>query len=251
MASLAYILSGGAPVIKKFQFGVTLTAAGIPFTAMAAGTPGVVIGTTTGATNLVGFSLDKGLDRFGLGQSTYTTTQGSGVTSTGGANSALRTVTLIINPDAAWRLTMSQGATSSTALTKQATTSASSGGTAVTTGTDWTSPQYADGYVWGFDGANAGDARKITSTSATAGTVTIPFDYAIASGDNFLRCPYSPTMANTVQLTTDLTQADASIAVGTGAPYRVVELILRDSTDLGQTNSYVIVVSDSHVFQKA
>jgi hypothetical protein len=35
----------------------------------------------------------------------------------------------------------------------------------------------------------------------------------------------------TIQLTTTLEQADASIAVGTGAPFRVVELRLRDATD--------------------
>ena len=72
---------GSVPVVKKFQFGVTLTQSGIPFTVPAAGTAGVVIGTTTGATDLVGLSLDQGSDRLGGAQSTYTTTQGSGAAS--------------------------------------------------------------------------------------------------------------------------------------------------------------------------
>ncbi len=251
MASLAYILSGAAPVMKKFQYGVTLTAVGIPFTIPAANTAGVVIGTTTGATDLVGFSLDQGLDRLGLPQSTYTTTQGTGVSATGAANSALRTVTLIINPDACWRFLMTQGATSNTALTLRTVTSASAGGTAVTTGESWTSTEYDEGYTWCYAGANAGDARKITSTSSTAGTVTIPFDNAIAVGDTFIRCPFTPMQGTTIQLSTDLTQADASIAVATGAPFRPIELVLRDSTDNGVLNSFVIAVSNSHALRLA
>lgn len=245
MAQLAYILSGAAPVMKKFQFGVTLTAAGIPFTIPAANTAGVVIGTTTGATDLVGFSIDAGLDKTGAAQSTYTTTQGSG------ASSAERMVTLIINPDAAWRLLMSGGSTENTALSTQTVTTASSGGTAVTTGATWTGTEFDEGYVWGLTGANAGQARKITSTSATAGTVTIPFDYGIAVGDTFLRCPYTPMQGATVQLTTLLTQADASIAVATGAPFRPIELVLRDGSDSGATNSSVIVISNSHALNLA
>lgn len=245
MASLAYILSGAAPVMKKFQYGVTLVASGIPFTIPASNTAGVVIGTTTGATDLVGFSLDQGLDRTGLAQSTYTTTQGTG------ANSALRTVTLIINPDAVWRFTMCQGATENTALTLRTVTTASSGGTAITTAESWTGTEYDEGYTWCYSGANAGDARKITSTSATAGTVTIPFDYATVVGDTFIRVPWTPMQGTTIQLTTLLTQADASIAVGTGAPFRPIELILRDITDFGQTNSYVVAVSNSHALRLA
>ena len=245
MAALAYILSGAAPVMKKYQFGVTLTAAGIPFTIPASTTPGVVIGTTTGATDLVGFSLDAGLDKTGLAQSTFSTTQGSG------ANSAERMVTLVINPDAAWRMLMSGGATNGTALATQTVTTASAGGTAVTTGTAWNAPTYVEGIVWGLTGANAGSVRKIPSVSGTAGTVTIPFDYAIAVGDTFARAPYNAMQGTSIQLTTILDQADASIAVGTGAPYRPIELILRDNSDLGTTNSFVVAVSNSHALRLA
>jgi hypothetical protein len=246
MAQLAYILSGAAPVMKKFQYGVTLTAVGIPFTIPAAGTAGVVIGTTTGATDLVGLSLDQGLDKLGGAQSTYTTTQGTG------ASSAERMVTLIINPDAAWRFLMSGGATDNTTLATQTVTTAQADGTAVTTGASWTSSvEYDEGYVWGLTGANAGAARKITSTSSTAGTVTIPFDYPIAVGDTFLRCPYTPMQGATIQLTTALTQANAIISVATGAPFRPIELILRDASDSGATNSYVVAISNSHALNLA
>jgi hypothetical protein len=39
MAQLAYILSGAAPVMKKFQYGVTLTAARHPVHHPASQTP--------------------------------------------------------------------------------------------------------------------------------------------------------------------------------------------------------------------
>lgn len=246
MAFFDYDYYGSVPIVKKFQFGVTLTTAGIPFTVPASNTAGVVIGTTTGATDLVGMSIDKGtVLQTGLAQSTYTTTQGSG------ASSAERVVSLIVNPFAVWAWKMSGGATSDTALTLRTVTTASSGGTAITTAESWTGTEFDEGVTWCYAGANAGRFRKITSTSATAGTVTIPFDYATAVGDTFIRAPYWPMQTVTIQLSTTLEQADASIAVGTGAPFRVVELRLRDSTDAGQTNSFVLGVSNSHALNLA
>lgn len=238
---LDYDYYGSVPILKKFQYGVTLSQVGIPFTVPAANTAGVVIGTTTGATDLVGMSADKGSVAItGAAQSTYSTTQGVG------NSSAERVVTLIVNPFAVWSAKMSGGATEDTALSAQTVTTASAGGTAVTTATSWTSTEFDEGSTWGYTGANAGRFRKITSTSSTAGTVTIPFDVATAVGDVFLRAPYWPMQTVTVQFTTNLYQADASIAVGTGAPFRVVELRLRDSTDAGNTNSFVLFVSNSH-----
>lgn len=234
---LSYIIGGGAPVIKKYQIGVTNNNAGVPYTVPAAGTAGVVIATTTGATALVGVSI--------AGPGTYNTAQ-----QTGNADPETL-VSLIINPDAVWRALMSGGATENTALTLLPVTTASTDGLAVTTASEWSSPTYDEGYTWGYDGANAGYARKITSVSSTAGTVTVAFPNDTAVGDNFLRCPYSPMQTVTVQLTTNLTQADASIAVGTGAPFRVVELILNDVGGEGRTRSYVEFVSNSHALDFA
>jgi hypothetical protein len=147
---------------------------------------------------------------------------------------------------------MSGGATDNTTLATQTVTTASATGVAVTTAASWTSAvEYDEGYVWGLAGANTGQARKITSTSSTAGTVTIPFDYPIAVGDTFLRCPWTPMQGATVQLTTALTQANAIISVATGAPFRTVELILRDASDSGATNSYLIALSNSHALNLA
>lgn len=245
MAQFDHDIYGSVPVVKKFQFGVTLTQTGIPFTVPAANTAGVVIGTTTGATDLVGLSIDQGGDRAGGVQSTYTTTQGTG------AASAERVVSLIINPFAVWAWKISATEVADVALLLQTVTTASAGGTAVTTAAEWSSPTVDEGVVWGFSGANAGRFRKVTSVSTTAGTVTIPFDSPIAVGDVFLRAPWWPMQAVTIQLGTNLTQADASIVVGTGAPFRVVELRLRDGSDDGRTNSFVLGVSNSHALNLA
>lgn len=245
MAQFDYDIYGSVPVVKKFQFGVTLTQTGIPFTIPAAGTAGVVIGTTTGATDLVGLSIDQGTDRIGGAQSTYTTTQGSG------AASAERVVSLIINPFAVWAWKISATEVANVAIVLQTVTTASAGGTAVTTAAEWSSPTVDEGVTWGYSGANAGRFRKVTSVSATAGTVTIPFDYGIVVNDEFLRAPWWPMQTVTIQLGTNLTQADASIVVGTGAPFRVVELRLRDLSDSGRTNSFVLGVSNSHALNLA
>lgn len=239
-------LYGSVPVIKKYQYAATIAQLGIPFLIPAAAGSGLVQGTTTGATDLVGMNIDKGFNLLQLPQSTYTTTQGTG------ANSAERMVSVIINPFAVWSGKMSGGATEDTALALQTVTTASSGGTAVTTAASWTSPvEYADGVTWGYTGPNAGRYRKITSSSSTAGTVTVPFDYATVVGDTFLRAPHYPMFGTTIQLTTNLYQVNSIISVGTGAPFKCIELRLRDSTDSGITNSFVLFISNSHALNLA
>ncbi len=230
---LAYTLNGSAPLLKKYQCNSSSTAVGQPWVIPGAGNAGVVIATTTGAADMVGVNLDS---------ATYVTAQQTDGTS------AERQLTLIVSPDAVWKMKMSGGATENTALTLYPVTTASATGTAITTASEWSSPTYDEGFVWGYDGANAGQARKITSVSATAGTVTVAFDYDTVVGDNFLRCPYSPIQGITIQLSTLLTQADASIAVGTGAGFKTVELILNDASNDGRNNSYVLAMPTDHVF---
>jgi len=229
----AYSMSGAAPLMKKYQVSATQATAGVPDVIPAADNAGVVLATTTGAANMVGVSLDT---------ATYVTAQQTD------GSSAQRQVTLIVNPDAVWRMLMSGGATENTALALQEVTTASADGLAVTTGTTWTGTEFDEGVVWGYSGPNAGQFRKITSTSATAGTVTVAFDRDIVVGDNFLRAPYWPVQGITIQLSTLLTQADASIAVATGAGFKTVELILRDVSQEGRTNSYVLAVPTDHVW---
>lgn len=230
----AYLLNGaGAPLKMGFQVNATMANAGIPVLAPGAGNAGVQLSTTTSWANAVGVTLST---------ATFVTAQQTDGTS------AEREVDVIISPQAVFRALMSGGAADGTALTLFDVTTASATGLAITTGDNWTVPQFDEGVVWGYDGANAGAKRKITSTSTTAATVTVAFDQDTVVGDNFLRCPYNPGQTETLQLTTALDQADASIAVGTGGTWNTVELLLLDIGGNGRTNSYVFAKFQDHEF---
>ncbi len=235
MAKFVYDISTGnvSPIIKKFKVGASIARPGIIAMAPAAGNAGVIPCTTTAVTNTVGLALDS---------ATYSTSQ---------AATSDVVVSLIVNPHAVYAYRMSGSATQGVSLSNQDETTGSAGGTVVTTGAEWSSPTYDEGTVWGNRGgvnANMGQSRKVTSVSSTAGTVVVPFNNAIAIGDDFLRCPYSPydPAAKTVQFTTLLQEADASIAVGTGAAMVTVELILNGAAD-----SYVLCTSNDHALNIA
>jgi len=235
----AYMLSGGAPLVMKYQVNETLANAGIPVLAPGAGNAGVQISTTTSWANAVGVTLDT---------ATYVTAQQTDGTS------AEREVSVMISPTAVFRALMSGGATEGTALSLYPVTTASTTGLVVTTAsiTNWASPQFDESVVWGYDGANAGQKRKVTSVSGTAATVTVPFDNDTVVGDNFMRAPYwfLDDGGNNIQTTTNLTQADASIAVGTGGAAKVIDMELRDIGGEGRTNSYVLFIFDDHALRE-
>lgn len=228
------IVSGGAARIDRFsQIAATVSNVGIPLLTPATATPGVALPTTTVANSVIGLNLDT---------NTYTTVQSSSGTQA--------TVSIATHPNMIFVSLMSGGATEGTALTKYTVTTASAGGTTVTTASDWTSTTFLNGVVWGYSGANASQFRRLTSVSATAGTVTVPFDYGINVGDVFLRAPYWPWASSTAQLTTNLYQVDASIAVGTGCAFRCVGLELRNlaANPVGVQNSYVHLRPTSTIY---
>jgi hypothetical protein len=219
-------LTGSEPYMLDVVIGETVSNEGVPILAAGADQTGVRLGTTTGAAEFLGFASDT---------ATYTTTQSTDNTD------IERTIKVNASPSAVWSGLLSGGATEGTALTLYDVTTASSTGLAITTGDDWTSPQFDEGTIWGQSGQNVGLKRKITSTSSTAATVIVPFRDTVV-GDNFLRAPYWEFDSTTVQLTTNLYQINAAIAVGTGAGYRVVRLICADST-----TSYAWIIPTDHV----
>lgn len=225
--------SGRSMILKKYQIAADSTVVGVPKLIPAADTAGVAVATTTSLADMVGITTDT---------ATYVTAQQTD------GSSAERTVTLIVNPDAMFWALMSQGATLGTALSLRAVTTASADGLTVTTGESWTATEYDEGAVWGYDGANAGQIRKITSTSATAGTVTVAFDQDTVVGDNFIRVPWWPLQSTKMQLTANLDGADASIAVGTGAEAKPVEFVYGTAANNGCTDSWVIWIPTDHVF---
>ena len=234
----AYSIGGAnTPLKMKFQVNETLSNAGIVVLASGSGNAGVQISTTTSFANAVGVTLDT---------ATYVTAQQTDGTS------AERQVSVIVTPDAVFRAKMSGGATENTSLTLHDVTTASTNGLVITTGDTHSSPTVDEGVIWGYDGANAGQKRKVTSVSSSAATVTVAFDNDTVVGDNFIDAPYwfLDDTSKAVQTTTNLYQADASIAVGTGGAAKIIDLELRDASDDGKNKSFVLFVLDDHALRE-
>ena len=150
-------------------------------------------------------------------------------------------VRVYINPDAVYEALMSGGAAEGTVLQTVTNSTASAGGTTVTAA-DTMENSMDDGTCWGLSGNNVGLSRKVTTfTANTSWVVTVPFPRAVAVNDTYTAVPYLPAVTITLQLSTLLTQADASIAVGTGGEATILELILNGAAD-----SYVHFVPRDH-----
>lgn len=231
-------MTGAAPVIKRFQVGETMATAGVPVIPGGSGDEGISLASTTAAARMIGVTIDT---------ATLVTAQQSD------NSDPAAYVSVIVNPLAIYRAKLSGGATANTDLTKYDVTTASTDGLTVTTGDEWSSPTYDEGVLFGYDGANAGVGRKITSVSSTAATMIVALPNDTVVGDNFLRVPFCTSPygqeAQFVQLTTNLDQVDASVAVDTDnvnfIPY---ELELRDISEVGVSNSFVLLRPFDHLF---
>lgn len=233
----AYTFAGGAPHIRKLKIGgASFATAGIPALIGADGTAGLALPTSASVADAVGVTLDTG---------TYSTTQGD----------AEGVVSVIVNPDAVWRTLMSGAGAPGTQLNLKTNSAAETAGTVITITTGDgapNSPSMDEGTAFCVSGANVGQTRKITSVAATTATVLVPFTNDIANGDTFILVPYTAfdVAANNVELTTDLAQANATIAVGTGAALRTVALEF-DTHGTPRTNSFVLLRLDDHVLAEA
>ncbi len=229
-------LSGGAAVRKRYKIGATIANAGIPVISDGTTFAGIVPCTTTNLDFTHGLAADTG---------TYSTTQGD----------AEGLVTVSVRPDLIVRALMSGGATEGTALTLLSNTSASAGGTTVTDA-DVSANDMTGGTVHCIGGnAGVGLSRMITThTGSTSLVVLVPYPRAISVGDEFFMIPYALMGDGTVttdgnsnlQTTTLFTQADASIASGTGGQVSVVDLELN-----GRSDSRVLFILDAHVHSGA
>ena len=227
-------LSGGSTaVIKRYQVAATKATAGVPVLVPAAANgSGLVVATTTSTAKAVGVTVDT--------SGTYVTAQ-----QTDSADTA-RTVGVILNPFGVYSMLMNGGATEGTAMILHTAASGGSDGLTFVSDVNTDSPELAGSTVFCLTGANAGRSNRCTSNSTTTMTFIRAWPNDVAAGDTFVVAPYFPPAGITVQLTTLLTQADASIAVGTGAAFKTVEL--KFSQHEGRTNSYVNAVLGNHVF---
>ena len=188
---------------------------------------------TTGAADFVGFAAED---------ATYTATQS--------ATMVEGTVRVIHSPFMVWGLLASGSATEDTALV--AGTQILTNDTADTTGlvvteADIGTTSFVGGLIKGRSGANAGQLRIMTAHNNNTNTaVTVPFPNDIAANDTFIRTPWSRKVQQ-VQLSTALTQADMSIATGTGAPFYVHRVVI----DEDKNKVIVYVIALDHVYNPA
>lgn len=229
-------LTGQKPIILKSFIGISVPRIGVPLVQPGDGEAGVMLGTTTAVDNLVGLAHSTGV---------YATAQ-----QTDGSDPQAA-IDVIVNPDAIFEAKLSGSATDDVALTLRTTLTANSNGLTITTtsGDDWGTPTYAEGAIWGYDGANPGILRKITSVSSNVATVDVAFPADDVAGDNWLYAPVWPYENHTFTLTTNLTQIrqDVAVAVNTAA-FVCIELLARDIGENGRTNSYVRMLSGNHIF---
>jgi hypothetical protein len=229
--NLAYLLSGGAPVLKRHKIGAS-AAAGIPVTETSGA--GIANATTTAITDAVGVTVDA---------STYTTTQATDMVE--------GVATVIINPDAVLRAKMVSAATGNTQLNLTTNSAANTAGTTITITTGDAapnSPEMSGGTAFCVSGNNKGLSRVITSTAATTATLTVPFPHTIAAGDTFVLIPWSvPGVSNvTTTLTTDLTAVRGDQAASSTALINVVDLEI--DSELPRSNSYLHLLLQDHMY---
>lgn len=227
-------LHGGAPVIKKYQVSASVARLGIPLVAAVAGEAGIDLPTTTAVNDMVGINLDL---------ATFATAQG--------ASSPEALVSVIINPDIILKMFMSGAAAAGTAAVERDVTTAATDGLSVTTGDAWNSPDTDEGLIWGVTGANAGQKRKITSTSASAATVTVAFAQDTVIGDLFSWAPIFPMSIQTVTLCTELDEFRQDVAVASNtAEFTCIEINPNDWIGGGAGRPFGLFVPCDHILNK-
>jgi hypothetical protein len=241
---LSYLLSGNAPVKKKFQIGETWgDAAGFPveYPTLADAT-GVLMCETNACVDTLGVTVDKPHANNGRTKTeslTRLTAQ-----QTDGSDPS-QVVTVIVNPGAVWKARVNSGATEGTALAEFTNSAASTDGLLITSafGTG-----YDDGWVVGATGANAGIARKIQGAVNTTGTPIIAFPYDIAVGDTFYAFTFGPGEDAGIQLTTLLTELDATADLQSTDNIRCLDIYFKDKAAGGATKTEAEVMLIDHVY---
>ena len=233
----AYLLGGGAPVVKKYLASEVVSVAGIVMesaivtTAADGGSVTLPTADSAAANRHVGINIDTA-ENFPADPDGQTNAE------------ANLYVNVIINPNAVFRAKMSGSAAADTAL---ATSTPSGGGDAH----DVQITSFVGGAIWGYTGGNAGIVRKADETD---GHVGIGFPNNIATTDTYIAVLSFPgnglaTNGYFHDLTSDLTQLHAQTAAVTDTDnFVIVDGEFRDSGDDGVNNSYLHILSNHHLF---
>lgn len=240
MGNFAYDLAGGAPVLKKYASSSDLPNAGVHILDAGTGVHGLVIGTTTGAADVVGVTQDA---------------PGTAVTADQQLDATL--VTVIVNPLAVYRYRMCGSATEGTTLSVWTNSAASTTGETMTITTGDVapnSPDLDDGMIACVSGNNVGRVRLIEATAATTAAAEPRFNNTLAVGDQFILVPYSsfPNSNAGVAFTTALYEANATVDCSTGQTVcasRVTEVQFDfSSVANARANSYVYLFFTDQIF---
>jgi len=188
---------------------------------------------------MVGITLDT---------ATYVTAQQTDGTT------AERNVLVDIRPDIVIKSRISDTTASGGALVPVAVTTATTDGLDITTASEWSSPSYDEGTVFAYTGVNAGQQRKLTAVSSTAGTVTVAFEGDHQVGDEFIRFPFAVVDVGSASLTltTELDEVRANVAIQatSAAEFNTIEILALDKARDGTTKSYVLFVPNDHILNR-
>ena len=226
-------ISGSAALIKRYQASATLSTAGVPLLgALTSSTDigSVVAGTASGPI-IVGSQAGVSLDT-------------TGTVAASGTVEADILVSVIINPDAIYRVKMSGGAASDTALT-----AVTSGASATALTIDAVTVDNA--LVWGYTGSNVGVYRR--ADDATGG-VSINFPVAAAQGDTYLTAHGYPAIGQAAifyDLTTELDQIDSTVVSVDMDNFICVDAETTGGDQDGINNSYYHMVQNNSMFGNA
>lgn len=226
----SYTLSGATPRKRLVILGEQSDVAGVPLIAGTAALAGPIKASTTAAVDTLGVQINVPTNSYQTAKNTDNS-----------ENASIAEV--IVSPDAVYKVRLSGSSTSGTALTTYtASATASDGATATFASLAST---FDEGTLHCITGANKGVSRRIASITTNVATLTVAFPAAITTGDEFIVVPYAPdTALQYVQLTSDLTELDASVAVDTdNVNFRVVEMKLA-----GVSDSYAYVVAADHLY---
>lgn len=228
----AGLLSGGAPIYKKYQSSATGYLAGTyAITAGGAGGGVVSVSTTTDWTLGLGLNMDGYAVAVGAPM-VYSVVQGDAV--------ALSTIA--INPDLMIRALLVGSATNAVLVDNAIVTASSNGLTAVGTNSV---ANLDEGTIWYTSGANAGRFRVMTGVSSATATVIIPFA-ANAVGDIFLAINAAPGSVGLTTGTNLLNVLQNDTVLGSDAIATCIDLELN-----GNGNSYATYVSRENIFGNA
>jgi hypothetical protein len=226
MGRVAYNLNG-VDRIRKYLIGASFPRVGV----IACGDPDtpdpLILPTTTTCVDSIGMNKDTAV---------YSATPAAGATGI---------ITVSYHPDNVYSFRASGSAVDGVALGVFTETAGDVSTPDTVTATLPTANSMVGGTVWRYHGegqpCSLAESRMIlTHTSTTSLAVTVDWEYPINIGDQFLFVPWTiypgdgtdTSDGNTnVQFTTNLTEADGSIATGSGAIVAVVDILMRGSTD--------------------